>query len=145
MISTKYQISINAPADKVWETLWDKSKYPQWTSVFSPGSNVETDWQKGSKVLFLDGNGSGMLARIHDLQPNRLMSFQHYGVVNDGVEDTTSDKVKEWAGAFENYHLDEKDGSTTLLVEMEVTKEYEDYFEKTWPKALEKVKALAEQ
>jgi L-rhamnose mutarotase len=44
----------------------------------------------------------------------------------------------------ENYTLKESDGITTLDVETDMADEYVDMFTKMWPKALENVKALAE-
>ena len=38
--------------------------------------------------------------------------------MKDGVEDTTSDKVKEWSGAQENYTIKEEGGKTLLTVVM---------------------------
>ena len=57
MEKVTFNIAIDAPREKVWETLWNDSSYREWTSVFSEGSKVETDWQIGGKVLFLDGQG----------------------------------------------------------------------------------------
>ena len=141
----QFTSTINASKEKVWEILWGKETYPQWTSAFSEGSNAETDnWKKDSKVLFGDGKGSGMIAIVEDNRPFEFMSFRHIGMLNDGVEDTDSDKVKEWAGAHEDYTLQEQDGKTTLVVEMDINKQWLEYFEKTWPKALENIKRLAE-
>lgn len=137
---------INSPRERVWEVLWGKDTYPAWTSAFAEGSNAETDgWKQGSKVLFTDGKGSGMVAIVAENRPNEFMSFRHIGMVNDGVEDTESEKVKEWAGALENYTLRDEGGKTELAVEMDINKEWMDYFVKTWPVALEKVKTLSEQ
>jgi hypothetical protein len=72
------------------------------------------------------------------------MSFEHLGEVSDGVEDTSSDKVKEWAGAKENYTLKKLDGKTELSIDMDINEEYRDLFAKLWPKALENVKRLSE-
>lgn len=73
------------------------------------------------------------------------MSFEHLGVVKHGVEDTESESVKGWAGAKENYTLTEENGKTKLVVDLESTDEFKDYFIKTFPVALEKVKELAEK
>ena len=138
--------SINAPKEKVWKVLWDDSSYRKWTSVFMEGSYAETDnWKEGSKVLFLDGKGSGMVSRVAANRPNEFMSFEHLGMVNDGKEDVSSEKVKEWAGALENYTLKETNGKTELSVDMDVSDEYKDYFIETMPKALEQVKSLSEK
>jgi uncharacterized protein YndB with AHSA1/START domain len=137
--------TINASREKVWDVLWSLDSYRQWTAVFSPSSDVETSWEKGAKVLFTDGSGSGMVSRIADKIPNEFMSFEHLGEVTNGVEDTTSDKVKAWAGSHENYTLTDVDGKTELLVEIDMAKEYVPMFEKTWPQAMDKIQELAER
>jgi hypothetical protein len=114
-------------------------------SLLKVRMHAKTDnWKEGSKVLFLDPNGSGMVSMVAKNNPNEYMSFKHLGVVKDGQEDTTSDEVKGWQGAMENYTLKEVDGKTRLLVEMDATDDFSDYFNNTWPKALERLKKLAE-
>jgi len=139
-----FSISVNASREKIWDILWSDSSYRQWTSVFAEGSRAETDWKKGSKVLFHDGKGDGMVSTIIENIPNEFMSIKHLGEVKKGIEDTTSEKVKQWAGAMENYTLKEINGKTELNVDMDIAEEYKDYFLTTWPKALEKIKELAE-
>ena len=145
MQTQEFKVSINAPREKVWDVLWNDDTYRAWTSVFSEGSHAETDWKKGSKVLFLDGKGSGMVSTVADNVPNELMSFKHLGVMKDGVEDTDSEEVKKWAGAYENYRLRQVDGNTELAVQVDLNDEWKDYFVDTFPKALNKVKELAEK
>jgi uncharacterized protein YndB with AHSA1/START domain len=144
MEKLNFSIDINAPKEKVWKTLWDDATYTQWTSVFCEGSQALTDWNEGSKVLFVDGKGSGMVSKIEAKKPNEFMSFKHLGAVKDNVEDTTSEKIKSWAGALENYTLKENDGVTTLTVEMDVVEEFKDFMLKTFPGGLHKVKELSE-
>jgi len=139
-----FSIRVNASREKIWDVLWSDGSYRQWTSVFAEGSRAETDWKKGSKVLFHDGKGDGMVSTIIENIPNEFMSIKHLGEVKNGIEDTASEKVKQWAGAMENYTLTEVDGKTELNVEMDIAEEYKDYFLTTWPKALEKIKELAE-
>lgn len=141
----QFRILINAPKQKIWEILWGDNTYPEWTSVFAPGSKAETDWKKGNKVIFGDGKGQGMVATIADSIPNEFMSFKHLGTVKDGIEDYESPETKQWAGALENYTLQTKDGMTELVVDMDITEDYADYFMKTWPQAMDKIKQLAER
>jgi uncharacterized protein YndB with AHSA1/START domain len=141
----KFEITINAPREKVWKVLWDDTTYRQWASIFYEGSYVETDWQEGSKALFLSPEGEGMVSTIAANRPNEFMSIKHLGIVKNGKEDLESEEVKQWAGALENYTLTTVNGNTVLTVEMDITEEHKDYFRQTWPKALEKVKALAEK
>ncbi|MEO6000271.1 MAG: SRPBCC domain-containing protein [Chitinophagaceae bacterium] len=145
MKQEEFKISIDAPPQKVWELLWGAESYPLWTSVFSPGSRAETDWKKGSKVLFLNVNNEGMVSTVAENIPNEYMSFEHVGTVKDGIEDLDSPQTKEWAGAKENYTLKPVDDKTELVVDMDMTDEYKDYFMEAWPKALDKVKELAEK
>ncbi|MBA2563170.1 MAG: SRPBCC domain-containing protein [Chitinophagaceae bacterium] len=144
MQKINFSTSINSSKEKVWKTLWDDSSYRKWTSVFSESSHAVTDWKEGSKVLFLDGKGSGMVSKIEINRPNEHMSFKHMGEVKNGVEDTESDKVKGWAGAMEKYTLKEMDGITELLVELDANDDFKAYFMETFPKALEQVKLLSE-
>ena len=95
--------------------------------------------------MFLDGKGQGMVSTIAANRPSEYMSIKHLGFVKDGVEDTESEEVKKWAGAMENYTLKENNGTTELIVDMDIANEYKDYFVNTWPKALEKVKEMAEK
>lgn len=139
-----FSVDIDAPKEKVWDTLWAKGKHETWTAVFSEGSTVETDWKEGSKVLFTDGKGSGMVSKIAANKPNEYMSFTHLGEMHNGVEDTTSEKVKQWQGATESYTLTENNGGTKLDVDMDISPDYKDYFQDTWPKAIEVIKSLAE-
>ena len=145
MEKQEFKISIDAPKEKVWNILWGKNTYPVWTSVFAEGSSVETDWKKGSRAVFHDGQNNGMISSIAENIPNEYMSIKHLGTLKNGVEDMDSPETKEWAGALENYTLKNADGKTELVVDMDITEQYKDYFNKTWPRALDKVKELAEK
>lgn len=145
MKKKEYRIIIDAPREKVWNVIIGKDTYPIWTAVFAEGSNVETDWKKGSRAVFGDGTGSGMIAEIAENIPYEFLSIRHLGEIINGKEDTTSDKVKEWAGSTENYTLTEKNGKTEWLTELDITEEFVDYFDKTWPRSMEIVKELAEK
>ncbi|AEV99858.1 ATPase [Niastella koreensis] len=144
MEKQEFKIAIDAPREKVWNILWTDDSYRAWTAPFTEGSHAITDWKKGSKVLFLDSKGMGMVSKIDETIPNEYMSFEHLGYVKDGVEDVTSDEVKSFAGAHENYTLKDLDGRTELIVDMDMNDQYKDYFIQTFPKALAKVKELAE-
>ena len=146
MEKLNFSTSIHAPKEKVWKVLWDDSSYRDWTSVFNESSYAETDnWKQGTRVRFLSAGGDGMVSEVAANRPNEYMSFRHLGIVKGGVDDTESEEVKQWAGSTENYTLNENNGVTSLQVDMDSTEEFKEYFDKTWPKALDKVKALSEQ
>jgi uncharacterized protein YndB with AHSA1/START domain len=144
-----FSITINAPKEKVWDTMLDDATYREWTTAFNPGSYYKGDWSKGSKILFLGpdpktGKEGGMVSRIAEHKPYEYISIEHLGLVKDGVEDTTSEEAKKWAPAFENYTFKEKEGATEVLVDMDAEEEYADMFSNMWPEALQKLKSLAE-
>ncbi|MEP7143387.1 MAG: SRPBCC domain-containing protein [Ferruginibacter sp.] len=140
MSTLKFKTKINASKEKVWETLWDDKSYRQWTAAFSEGSYAESDWKEGSKILFLTPKGEGMFGVIEKKIPNTQMTFKHLGEVKNGIEEK-----KEWGGATESYHLEEDSGTTELNVELDATPEFEQYFNATFPKALEILKQISEQ
>lgn len=145
MVKLTFNTTINAPRHKVWEILWGEHTYPAWTAPFAEGSKIVTDWQVGGRTLFLDGKNEGMVSTIAAKVPDEYLSFEHLGDIKDGVEDLTSDRVKAWAGARENYTLTEANGQTALAVEMDSDESFSGYFESAFPTALAVVKELAEQ
>jgi len=63
----------------------------------------------------------------------------------NGIEDTTSEEIRKWAPAFENYTLEELEEKKTLFkLDMDATEEYYDMFLEMWPKALTKLKEVSE-
>jgi hypothetical protein len=140
----QFKITIDAPREKVWETLWSEATYPVWTSPFAEGGSVKTDWKKGSKVLFLDGNNEGMVSMIAENIPNEIMSFRHLGTYSNGVEDLEEARKKGWSGAIENYNLRTQHGKTVLIIDQDVAEEHKAMFSEIWPKALQELKTLAE-
>lgn len=140
MITLNFSVTINAPKEKVWDSLWNDANYREWTSAFSPGSFAETDWQEGSPVKFLSPSGDGMSSLIEKKVPNEEMTFKHLGEIKGGVESS-----KEWAGARESYRLKEINGVTELTVSMDSTEDFQSYFQDTFPKALAVVKQISEQ
>jgi hypothetical protein len=62
----------------------------------------------------------------------------------DGKEDTTSEEVKSWAGALEEYHLFENGGTTTLKASVQISGEWEEMMNNGFTQGLEVVKKLSE-
>jgi len=148
MDKLKFSITINAPKAKVWDTMLNDVTYRVWTEAFMQGSYYVGDWSEGSKILFLasrETGDSGMVSRIKENRLYEYISIEHLGMVENGKEDTTSDAVKEWAGVLENYTFNDVNGNTELQVEMDSNEEYSEMFNGMWPKALKKLKELAEK
>ena len=149
MEKLQFKIDINAQKEKVWDTMLEDRTYRIWTEEFTPGSHYIGSWEEGSKILFLgpanDGKLGGMVSRIKENKLHKFISIEHLGEVLDGIEDTTSDRVKIWAGALENYTFIDKDDKTELVVDMVINEEFKEMFEGLWPKALQKLKSICEK
>jgi uncharacterized protein YndB with AHSA1/START domain len=143
MKKLKFTQLINAPRNKVWDTLWNDETYRAWTRAFNESSYAESDWNEGSKIRFLSNNGEGMHSVIDTKRPNEEMTFRHLGEVKD-FKELPVDENKSWYGALESYRLKDVNGQTELSVEMDIEEDYQDYFEKSFPQALGKVKELSE-
>ncbi|WJS96565.1 SRPBCC domain-containing protein [Flavobacterium johnsoniae] len=152
MQKLQFKKEINASAQKVYETmlgLKDKATYEYWVATFNPTSTYEGSWDKGSKILFVgvDENGKkgGMISEIVEHKPANFVSIRHYGFLIGDTEVTTGEEVEKWAGGHENYTFQENNGITTVIVDMDTIDEYLDYFQNTYPKALEKLKEISEK
>ncbi len=144
----RFERTIDANVAKVYQTMIDKKHYEDWASVFAPGSHFKGSWEKGAKILFLapgeNGEMGGMVSRIEENIPQKFVSIEHLGIVHHGNEITSGEDVKGWAGALENYSFREEKGKTILSVELDANENYKSYFEKTWPKALDRLQAICE-
>lgn len=140
-----FSIKINAPREKVWDTLWNEHTYPEWTKSFSEGSIAKSDWNEGSKILFLNGKGDGMYSSIDKKVTGELMSFRHIGMVKNGEELPVDEATRKWSGSMENYELKEDNGCTELSVYFDATDDHVQYFKEAFPVALKSVKTLSEQ
>jgi uncharacterized protein YndB with AHSA1/START domain len=151
MANLHYTIDISSPKEKVWQTMLQAATYKEWTGAFHPGSTYEGSWDKGSKIKFVaedEGKISGMLSQIVENVPYDYLSIEHLGQIIDGQEDTSSEDAKQWIGSHENYQFTEKDGITTIDVELigeNINDEIAKMFDGMWPQALQKLKEICER
>jgi len=140
----QFSTTISAPVVKVFELMIGSESYKQWTSAFAEGSYFEGSWQQGQRMKFLSPNGDGMVAEIAEHRPNAFISIRHLGYIVNGAEDTESEAVRGWAPAYENYTFVDAPEGTRLIIDQDVTEEFESYIAEAWPKALKRLKALCE-
>jgi uncharacterized protein YndB with AHSA1/START domain len=139
---------IHAPREKVWNTMLNEDTYRQWTTAFHPGSYYKGTLAQGEKILFLgpsDDGEMGMVSRVADIRPYEFVSFEHLGIVKNGVEDTESDEAKKWSPAFENYTFTDVDGGTEVLIDQDISSDEKEQFQEMWHRALVLLKELAEK
>ncbi|WP_009032384.1 SRPBCC family protein [Indibacter alkaliphilus] len=148
IVRMNFEILIKAPVEKVYETMLAEDTYKQWTYAFYPGSFYRGSWDEGEKILFIardsEGNEGGMVARVKKSIPNEVVSLEHYGILDKGEEITEGPEISIWAGALEEYRFEPVAGGTLLKIISDTNREYQEYFENTWPKALESLKSICE-
>ncbi len=139
-----FSVSIASPKEHVWNTMLGPETYKAWTAPFCEGSCFEGSWEAGTRMRFLAPSGDGMVSVIAENRPHEYLSIRHIGEIRAGEEDTTSEKVRAWAGAYENYALRAAKGGTDVEVSVDVTAEFEKYMADTFPRALGELKAICE-
>ena len=140
----QFTATINAPPATVWRHVIDPESYKRWTSAFAEGSRFEGSWEPGAEIRFLAPSGDGMVAEIAESRPGSFISIRHLGMISNGLEDTSSEAVRAWAPAYENYTFHPTPDGTRMVVDQDVAAEWEEYMCEAWPKALAVLKELSE-
>lgn len=144
MKRVQFRVTIRADAAVVWHHITDPESYRQWTSAFAEGSSFQGGWDAGSEIRFLSPSGDGMISEIAESRRNEFILIRHLGFISSGAEDTTSNAVRAWAPAYENYTLLSVPEGTRMVVDQDVSTEWEDHLSTAWPKALDRLKQLCE-
>ena len=138
------EVKIQAPRERVWEVMTKDSYTRQWYEAFSPGSHAETDWKQGSKAVFKDNSGKGIIGFIKTSKPNELIEIGYNGFLDNGKEDYESDYAKSMRDMVERYTLKPSGNGTELLIECDMDDQWYDKMSAKWDEALVILKKLAE-
>ena len=98
--------------------------------------------KEGNQVQFSSISGYGVTSLVEKLAQSAFVSFRHMADTKDSGE---REREKEWTGGIESYWLAENDDVTTLTVDIDVPPGQEETFKIRFPKALDRVKILAER
>lgn len=139
----EFSIDIQSPKEKVWSVLWDDKTFRDWANNIDAGMYLVGTLEQGAEVQFVSGNAEyGVTSVVEKLVPNGLVSFRH---VQDFVPGSKKPEKKEWVGGEERYTLSERDGGVvTLTIALDTPPEHVENFKNIFPKALERIKELAE-
>ncbi len=143
MREIQYTIDINASKERVWTTLWEDITFRDWASIIDEGTYMKGVMKEGNEIQFISSvNGYGVTSLIEKLSPNEYALFRH---IADTKESGQLEREKEWTGGTESYALTEKNGVTILIFKTDVPQEIEEILNIRFPKALERLKTLAEK
>lgn len=133
------ETEIDAPPEKVWGALTD----PKQIEEYMFGSQVETDWKPGSRIVWrgeYEGKQYEDKGEIVEIEPNRRLKVTHFSPLS-GQEDIP-----------ENYHtllyeLEERDGSTRVSLSQDnnPSAEAAEHSRANWEKMLVGLKQVVER
>lgn len=139
-----FEQEIKASAETVWDKMWDKKSYTDWTTPFCAGTYYTGEIELGSRIHFIAPSFDGMYSDVFYLIPNKLIIFKHIGNLKDLKELPIDAEAERWTGSFETYKLNEVDGVTTVTAEIDCVPEYINYMEEKFPLALQELKKISE-
>jgi uncharacterized protein YndB with AHSA1/START domain len=143
MKEMQFLVEINATKERVWDTLWRDETFRQWAGIVDPGTYMVGELKVGNEVQFISSeNGYGVTSLVAKLTPGEYLLLRHAADTQEGGK---RERAQEWTGGEESYSLTEKDGVTTLTAAFDVPSEMAEMFKVSYPKALERVKELAEE
>lgn len=139
MYTANAQIAINVPAAKVWEAL----THPKLVKEYLFGTNVVSDWQKGSSISYKgewEGTPYEDKGEILEIEPNKVLKTTYFSSAS-GQEDVQDNYQ------VITYTLAEKDDKTTLTITTESSKDQASANQsaENWDTVLKSMKDLLEQ
>ena len=143
MQKQQFSIEIKTPRERVWNNLWEDKTFRDWASIVDEGMYMVGEIKEGNEVQFISSvSGYGVTSLIEKLALKEFVLFRQIADTKDSGE---QEREKEWTDGTESYSLAENDGVTTLTVDIDVPPGQEETFKVRFPKALERVKILAEK
>ena len=137
--TAEVSIQINAPGEKVWQTITSPEKIKQ----FLMGTDVHTDWKEGSPITYTGSyQGKQYLDKgeIRKIIPGKLIQSTYLSSMQ-GKEDLPENYN------LVTYELSDVHGGTLLkLTQDNVRSEQEkSHSEGNWKMVFEKIKEIAEK
>jgi uncharacterized protein YndB with AHSA1/START domain len=138
-LNAESSITINAPAEKVWEALTTPKIIKDWFF----GVDTRTDWKPGSTIVHKgtwEGKPYEDKGKILEIKPPQLLVHSHWSEFSGLPDSPENYQHVTWA-------LSEHGGKTDLSVaEVNLpTEEAKTLSEKNWKTALNSLKELLEK
>jgi uncharacterized protein YndB with AHSA1/START domain len=131
-------VAIDASPAVIWDILLHPGQ--QWGEAFGGGTDVQTDWERGSRVIWTDAEGDiGAYGVVAEHRPKTYLQVDMY--------DRTDPEPNERPGEYsEKYELSESENSACILTIAfgPLAKKYIPEHGAMWDEALAIIKDLAE-
>ena len=134
---SKYQTIIKATIDKVWDALTN----PEMVKQYFFGSNQETDWNVGSKVMWTgeyDGTTYVDKGVVLEYLPNKKLSYSYLSSWS-GLDDMPENYL------LVSYEVEEIDGGTELIItQSNYDEKKAEHSAENWEVVIDGLKKLVE-
>jgi uncharacterized protein YndB with AHSA1/START domain len=140
LIRRNYNIFIKSTPENLWHKMLDSESYKYWTQEFEPTSCYSGKLELGEEIQFLSIDGSGMLVKVAKYEKYIIIGFEIIGFVDNGNKILN----QEIPNGVEEYYFEPAENGTELKIIVDTTPDYDEDMNKMWPKALLKLKELAE-
>lgn len=134
---SKYQTIIKAPIDKVWDALTN----PEMVKQYFFGSNQETDWKVGSKILWTgEYEGTNYIDKgvVLEYLPHKKLSYSYLSSWS-GLDDKPENYL------FVSNELKENEGGTELtIIQSNYDEEKAKHSAENWAVVIDGLKKLIE-
>lgn len=138
MTNLHYKIILNNNVEYVFDKLFEKTIYEEWSKVFSTGSRMSGLLAIGEEIGFYDGDGNGMIATVSKYEINKVVEFRYLAELMDGKRTPYEDDSN-----FERYTFTNlQDQMVMLDIELNIPDEYRDLFEELWEKAIVEIQDI---
>ncbi len=135
MTKIDYNVILRNNVEYVFDKLYAKSEFEEWTSSFAEGSHYVGNIAPGEIVYFYDKDLNGMKSKVSKYEINKVIEFSYLADVIDGVE-----KEYEDTNNFERYTFTQlQEGFVRLEIELGMPEEYVPMMEAMWPKAIDNI------
>lgn len=132
MTNLHYKIILNNNVEYVFDKLFAKAEYKEWTRVFNPSSDYDGILGLGEEIFFKDAENNGMLSKVSKYEVNKVIEFSYLASVEDGVKTEFEDRSN-----FERYTFTSlQDEMVMIDVDLNIPDEYLEMFEDMWAQAI---------
>lgn len=138
MTNLHYKTVLNNSPEYVFEKLFDKQVFKQWTRIFNPTSDYSGTFGLGEEILFHDADGNGMLTLITQYEINKTIKFVYIASLNNGQK-----TLFQTTENYECYTFTNNGNHTmTFDIDLNIPDEYVEMFEEMWPIAINYIQDL---
>ncbi|MFC4735175.1 hypothetical protein ACFO4L_01135 [Bacillus daqingensis] len=137
-----FSILIQADKREIWNVLWEDTSFRDWANLIDEGTYMKGKLEENGEVEFISAvNGYGVTSLVEELRPHEYVRFHHQADTQDSGSDVRAD---EWTGGTESYLLEESKEGVTLSMTLTIPAHQLPLFSDRVPKALTRIKELAE-